>query len=82
MISFVTLILAMSICTYKGKIASAFSMSKSIFLDIAVINQLPEYYNGCEATSLTMMLNHAGIKVEKTTVVSMVKKDVTPIKYD
>ncbi|MEG1256162.1 C39 family peptidase [Clostridium sp.] len=82
MISFVTLVFAMNICIYRGKLASALSISKSVLLDIAVVKQLPEYHNGCEATSLTMMLNHAGVKVEKATVVSMVKMDVTPIKYD
>lgn len=67
---------------YKDNIASAITVSKNILLDIPVIKQLPECHNGCEATSLTMMLNYAGIKVDKATVVSKMKKDTTPIKRD
>lgn len=67
---------------YKDNTASAITVSKNIFLDIPVIKQLPEYHNGCEATSLTMMLNYAGIRVDKATVVSKMKKDTTPIKRD
>lgn len=55
---------------------------KTIRMDVAIINQLPEYKNGCEATSLTMLLNFAGISVDKSTVISKVKKDETPISYD
>lgn len=67
---------------YKDNTASAITVSKNILLDIPVIKQLPEYHNGCEATSLTMMLNYAGIRVDKTTVVSKMKKDTAPIKRD
>jgi len=67
---------------YKDNTASAITVSKNILLDIPVIKQLPEYHNGCEATSLTMMLNYAGIRVDKATVVSKMKKDTTPIKRD
>lgn len=67
---------------YKDNTASAITVSKNILLDIPVIKQLTEYHNGCEATSLTMMLNYAGIRVDKTTVVSKMKKDTAPIKRD
>lgn len=48
-------------------------------LDVPLINQLPELYNGCEITSLTMMLNYIGIDVDKMTLAEEVKKDPTPI---
>ncbi len=35
-----------------------------------------------EATSLTMMLNYAGVDVSKDSVIGKVKRDLTPIKYD
>ena len=66
----------------KDKMASAVTVSKNILLDIPVVKQLPEYHNGCEATSLTMMLNYAGIKVDKATVISIMKKDTTSMKRD
>jgi uncharacterized protein YvpB len=34
-------------------------------LDVPYISQLPEMPSGCEVTSVTMMLNHAGINVSK-----------------
>lgn len=51
-------------------------------LEVELISQLPEYKNGCEATSLTMLLNYAGVKVDKSTVVSKMKRDTTEVKYD
>ncbi len=40
----------------------------SIYIDIRTILQLPELPVGCEATSLTMVLNYYGFKAEKTDV--------------
>lgn len=56
--------------------------NNSKILEVELINQLPEYKNGCEATSLTMLLNYAGVTVDKDTVVSKMKKDATEVKYD
>ena len=55
---------------------------RNVRLDVVLINQLPEYKNGCEATSLTMMLNYAGITVDKSEVVGKMKVDTTAVKYD
>ncbi|MEW8993915.1 C39 family peptidase [Clostridium sp.] len=66
----------------KEELEKALNASKEINLDVGIINQLPEYKNGCEATSLTMMLNYAGINVDKDSVIAKVKRDSTPIKYD
>lgn len=66
----------------KEEVEKALNPPKSIILDVELINQLPEYKNGCEATSLTMMLNYAGINVNKNSVIEKVKRDPTPIKYD
>jgi len=66
----------------KEKLEKEKNPPKSLLLDIPTINQLPEYKNGCEATSLTMMLNYAGIKVDKQSVVGKIKIDTTPIKYN
>lgn len=55
---------------------------KSVLLDVPVVSQLPELKNGCEITSLTMMLNYNGISVDKMTLADKVKKDTTPITYN
>jgi len=54
---------------------------KSILLDIPLIWQLPELKNGCEITSLTMMLKANGIDVDKITLANEVKKDTAPLTY-
>ncbi|MEG1256163.1 C39 family peptidase [Clostridium sp.] len=66
----------------KEKLEKEKNPPKSLILDVPIINQLPEYKNGCEATSLTMMLNYAGIKVDKHSVIKEIKIDPTPIKYN
>jgi uncharacterized protein YvpB len=66
----------------KEELEKELNPSKNIILDVEIINQLPEYQNGCEATSLTMMLNYAGVNANKDSVIEKVKRDSTPIKRD
>lgn len=51
---------------------------QSILLDAPLISQLPELKNGCEVTSLAMLLRYKGINVDKMTLASRVVKDLTP----
>ena len=52
--------------------------SPSQQLDIPVLRQLPELHNGCEVTSLSMLLHAEGIFVDKLDLAQMIKKDPTP----
>lgn len=48
-------------------------------LDVSLILQNPELYNGCEITSLTMLLNYKGISVDKLTLANEMPKDNTEL---
>ncbi|WP_144462966.1 C39 family peptidase [Siminovitchia fortis] len=49
-----------------------------VLLDFPVIEQLPELPRGCEVTSLAMLLESAGTKVDKMTLAKEVKRDPAP----
>lgn len=51
----------------------------SIMLDVVLIKQNPELKYGCEVTSLAMVLNYAGIKINKMELYSAIQKDPDPI---
>lgn len=48
-------------------------------IDVPIIEQLPELINGCEVTSLAMVINYFGGDVDKNTLSQEVKKDKTPM---
>lgn len=51
-------------------------------MDIPLVSQLPELNNGCEVTSLTMMLNYKGVDIDKITLANEIKKDNTKLVYN
>ncbi len=53
----------------------------SVLIDAPIVKQLPELPSGCEITSLTMLLQFAGVKKGKMELVPEMKKDPTPIVY-
>lgn len=52
---------------------------EKVLLDAPIISQMPEYRNGCEVTSLTMLLQYAGVQVDKKTLAEKLRKDETPL---
>lgn len=48
---------------------------KRILLDVPLIKQNPELKYGCEVTSLTMLLQYAGVKVNKIQLADRLPKD-------
>ncbi|MBS4208242.1 C39 family peptidase [Bacillus sp. FJAT-50079] len=57
-------------------------MAENIQLDVPFINQMsaPRLYNGCEVTSLAMLLNYHGIEVTKNELAE--KTPTVPLKYN
>ncbi len=49
------------------------------FIRAPIIDQLPGLYNGCEVTSLAMLLRYEGIRVTKDELAGQVRKASTPL---
>lgn len=63
----------------KGTPVNINPKKKSAMLNVVLINQNPELKFGCEVTSLTMMLNYAGIKTSKMELYRSIQKETDPL---
>lgn len=52
---------------------------EQLILDVPLVRQNPELRYGCEVTSLTMMLQYAGVNTNKMELYHRIKKDNDPI---
>ncbi|WP_249260798.1 C39 family peptidase [Virgibacillus pantothenticus] len=57
---------------------SKHTIQKKVKMDVPKIEQLPELPRGCEVTSLSMLLRHNDIRIDKMDLAQQVKKDPTP----
>lgn len=55
---------------------------KQVLLEAPIIWQMPELPRGCEVTSLAMLLMHQGVKVDKLTLASEVRKNPAEYRLD
>jgi uncharacterized protein YvpB len=53
-----------------------------VLIQVPVLSQKPELYNGCEVTSTTMLLQWAGVNVTKLQAADILEKDPTPVQKD
>jgi hypothetical protein len=63
----------------KGNVTIV-KMEGIVQIDVPAISQFPELERGCEVTSLAMLLNHAGIRVNKMELAAKVKKNPEKMK--
>ncbi len=57
---------------------ASYQLKDKVLLDVPLVLQYPELPRGCEIASLTMLLNQAGVDVNKLTLAKKVKKENTP----
>jgi uncharacterized protein YvpB len=57
----------------------ATAQKNSAMLNVALIKQNPELKYGCEVTSLAMVLNYAGVKINKMELYHAIQKDSDPL---
>lgn len=80
------LILFFSTIIIISALIAAFSYTTKfdspVLIHVPIIKQKPELYNGCEVTTLTMLLNWTGVPVDKMELAKRIQKDTTDLIKD
>lgn len=67
---------------YKNKDTIIWEADKQIInevcLNVPLVQQLPELPRGCEVSSLAMIMQYAGVEVDKMELAKKIKKETTP----
>ena len=62
----------------EGEANEIIKIQTKVLLKAPIVSQYPELPRGCEVSSLAMLLQYAGVDVDKLTLAAAVKKDYTP----
>lgn len=57
-------------------------LKPSAMLSVNLVSQKPELYNGCEVSSLAMLLQYDGFEVDKMDLINQMKYDPTELETD
>ncbi|MEO3944779.1 C39 family peptidase [Gorillibacterium sp. CAU 1737] len=57
-------------------------LPKKAQIDVPIVSQLPELFNGCEITSLTMIMLYAGLKTDKMEMTTLLDTDPAKLVWD